>query len=590
MPPPTLSLRSYKSLLANIENGRLLEITTTILSYAVLLGGLVTIAVAVRLSFIAYMRVPFADMWSAIDSMAKTPPIKWLWLQHNEHRILIPKLFLLADFNFFKGREDFLLISIFVVQLIHFVLWLWILRTIIGLRGSGWRTAAGIAGLCLFSTLQGVNFTSGFQIPFVLLSLFVTVAVSSLLLRKQSNAHHAGLGWRHVCLGLSAGAGATYSLFNGVLIWPVLVTIAVLQRLSKKMVMAIGIAGTLVSVSYLYHFNRAPGSSDPLRSLHAPLRIAEYIAKYLGAPIIWLAPHLVMICGCLGLGVAAYIFRNALDRSEREPTTLLVQALILFYMGTAVVTALGRQILGSDQALSSRYQTFTLIFWMSIGLLLVKHASQSSRTLLLGLQLAVLTLMVLGATRLDFSKQPERLRALRANTASLAILTNVFDQETLKAVFPFPEFIPQVSPFLKERGLSLFSTDLAKHLDQRLEEAYSLRSEPCLGGLDPASIVGANSPPGLRVSGWTWDPIRQEAVSQIVFAAEGKIVGYGEPGYVRPGLKERFFRDKAQYAGWVGFVKPMQRSSPVLVYAVTKGGHGELCRVERLSISPNRPN
>ena len=92
------------------------------LSYAILLGGILTIGLTVYMVVVSYSPLPWGDGWAQIDPLANgiNPlSLQWLWGQHDEHRLVIPKLFLIADLHFFHARQIFLLISILVIQFFH---------------------------------------------------------------------------------------------------------------------------------------------------------------------------------------------------------------------------------------------------------------------------------------------------------------------------------------------------------------------------------------------------------------------------------------------------------------------------------------
>ncbi len=62
---------------------------STVLSWVILLGGLLTIGVAAYMVFASYSPLPFWDEWSELHYFAaeRHPPfLSWLWTQHNEHK------------------------------------------------------------------------------------------------------------------------------------------------------------------------------------------------------------------------------------------------------------------------------------------------------------------------------------------------------------------------------------------------------------------------------------------------------------------------------------------------------------------------
>ena len=71
-----------------------------------------------------YLPMPYMDEWSTIIHWVDTQEngrSPWLetHYQHNEHRILIPRLFFFADLKFFNGSMLFTLITLLVIQIAH---------------------------------------------------------------------------------------------------------------------------------------------------------------------------------------------------------------------------------------------------------------------------------------------------------------------------------------------------------------------------------------------------------------------------------------------------------------------------------------
>lgn len=87
------------------------------LSYLILLGGFLTILLSAYLVVVSYSSLPHWDLWDTqIDFAAKgglQSTMHWLWKQEDQHRLVIPKLFLLADLRWFHATQVFLLASIF---------------------------------------------------------------------------------------------------------------------------------------------------------------------------------------------------------------------------------------------------------------------------------------------------------------------------------------------------------------------------------------------------------------------------------------------------------------------------------------------
>ena len=115
--------------------------TSNVLSYAILLGGVITIGFSAYLVVVSYSSLPAWDGWIQLHFAANRrtiPTLTWLWNQHYDHRLVIPKLFLLADLRWFQARQVFLLVSIFVIQLLHLLVLGWSMRVLGGWSGALW--------------------------------------------------------------------------------------------------------------------------------------------------------------------------------------------------------------------------------------------------------------------------------------------------------------------------------------------------------------------------------------------------------------------------------------------------------------------
>src|SRR5271167_563591 len=135
-----------------------------ILSYAILLGGILTIGFSAYLVVVSYSSLPFWDGWVQIDFPANegtAHTFDWLWRQYNQHRLVIPKLFLLADLHWFQARQAFLLVTNFLIQFLHLLLLSWSMRVVGGWRGALWRAGTGLAAFCLFCPSQWQNMVMG---------------------------------------------------------------------------------------------------------------------------------------------------------------------------------------------------------------------------------------------------------------------------------------------------------------------------------------------------------------------------------------------------------------------------------------------
>ena len=88
--------------------------------------------------------------------------------------------------------------------------------------GTSNGTGAGLIAFCIFCPTQYENLVWGFQLGFVIPATMATLAAFSLLLLQRdcyaADARRRWLLW--VCV--AAASAATWSLANGMLLWPLL--------------------------------------------------------------------------------------------------------------------------------------------------------------------------------------------------------------------------------------------------------------------------------------------------------------------------------------------------------------------------------
>ena len=560
-------------------SGTYLQRASEFLSYLLLLGGLATVAAAIYLVVDSYMRAPSFDLWAFVDywSRRPIPLLSWLWLQHNEHRVLVPKLFLLLDYRAFRGEDIFPLAVIQLVQLALAVTLLSVLRRWEKVGGNEWRTAAGMALFCCFCTAQYPNFICGFQLAFILVGFFVAVAVALLLLSRESN--DAGCReWKRISLAMLAAMAATYSAANGVLVWPILLAVAILQRSRRVIVAVVAFTAGLTLTSYFYH--HASLYSGSLFPVHHPVGNLTYIAAYLGAP--WSSAHhlgVAVLFGATAIAGAALVVPLVLARPERKPSLLLFSAMLVFTIGSAAMTSLGRLPLGVRQAFSERYQTISLLFWLVLGLVLILFVRRS-RVRLLALQTLLLVIMLVASIRVRSAFSSALSTALSVNTGSLALITGVHDPAGLSMLFLDPNIPWADMPVLKLHHVSVFATRLSSNLRKPVQSVYRMRKQGCWGAVNQVTPIPMGRYEGIRAGGWAWDPVRRRGVGRIVFVARGNIVGFAETGYLRSDIKNRVGARSAEYAGWEGYVEPLPARTTILLYAVANWSGSEVCRVD----------
>jgi hypothetical protein len=559
----------------------------SILSYLILLGGIVTIGFAAYLVIVSYSSLPYWDGWTQVKYAAQGNPstLDWLWKQHNEHRMPIPKLFLLADLRWFHARQVFLLASIFIIQSLQLWLLAWSMRVLGGWRGALCRTGVGLAAFCVFCPSQWENLTWGFQVCFVLPGLCATTSFVGLLLywkRSGEGPSSTASHGKYLLVPLAAALGATWSLVNGNLLWPLLLVSALLLRL-RLAALSYAIAGALSTAVYLHGYAR-PWYA--MNSTEAPANMLKYLAAYFGSSWVGSSFHLAEIIGADGLAVFLIVVLR-LPTYIRNGNALDIQLalMLVFSFGTGLLTAFGRSGFGINQAFTSRYQTVSLLFWCCLGLLLLGAVSTLPRSsLFISAQVVLLTIMVVGVRHANIPLIRARVRAFRLNAAAMSLVTNVPDAEQLRWASDDPGALFTMTPYMHQERLSVFAEPKSWMLGEPLESAFSVVSpNECTGAIVSSVAMGgaAPGPAPVRITGWAWDYRDRRPPSSIVAVTGGIIIGEGAVGDWRP--LDQFTRaGMTNYIGYTGFVHGGISPGPVEIYAILPGKSESACLIATL--------
>jgi hypothetical protein len=557
------------------------------LSYAVLLAGLFTAGAAVYMVVVSYSSLPSTDGWEQIDAALQgINPLSpaWLWTQHNEHRMVIPKLFVAADLFLFRATQKLLLASILLTQFLLLIVLAWSMRALGHWDGTLWRSGAGIAAFCLFWPTQWENLIIGFSICYILLGLFATLSLVELTRFWQRSTQLSGgpFAWEHLLFSVLAALCATYSLANGNLLWPLLVAAALLLRLRFAAVLALLLTGTLSTLLYLRHYYRPSSHASPVSSIHAPLEIFHYVATYFGSP--WVRHNLLLATcvGVVGLAAAALAFSRfrSYARASR-PFSVFLLLLLAFCLGTALITSLGRLNFGIRQAFASRYHSVALLFWCCLGLLLLtSDFVRARRSRFVVVQVGMLAVIVWSShiTRNDI--RGARIRAFQINVAATAMFVEARDDEQFaRAAITNPGAVAAEAEFMQKNGLSAYADDAYTQLGKPMLSVYRLASpEECRGVVESAAALpGDGRSQVFRFAGWAWDRAQRRPPSSIVITEQGAIRGLGVVGEWRPTIQATTPGIENSYVGYAGYARLTRPDTTVQIYAILRGGPPSAC-------------
>ena len=537
-------------------------------SAATLLVAASTIAVVI----LTYTPLPKWDHWAEILWLKHYYAGQWhlsdLWRQHNEHRIFFPRLFLLADWFLFRGTNVFLLCSILLLQAAHAWIFLREVRAWKELSAAVRLTVAAIIVILFFSGANLDNFTWPFQISFILAFYAGTASLYALIRYAESGR----TGW----LALSAGCAivATHSLANGLLIWPVLLLAVIVLRLSRRLLLGIGILFVLVVGQFFSGYRMFPGHANALAALRHPLAVLDYVGAYLALPLTRIDHAIGVAAGLLALAAFAWCAFRLLRRPARPRLVVLSLGVMLYIAAGAFLTALGRMAVSPPET-SLRYATPASIFWACALLAALAAAGtfpQKSAAVAAVLASAITSLIAIAPLHLDRCVASLQL-AGSIREIETALRVNVIAKNRIAAIYPDPDAAFSLIDVLREHHRSLFATQTPITVGELLPADFQVVGrDRCRGAWEIATTLEDTAQPGSSASGWAWDTVAGRRPDEIVFMDDSRLIrGLAAFTRAREDVATVFHNSRMASGGWFGFIRGISPTPP-RAYALLSGG------------------
>jgi hypothetical protein len=505
-----------------------------------------------------YSPVPFADFWSELGfiqrGLSGDIGLRDFWSQHNEHRILVARIQFLVDYAVFDGTNVFLFGAIAVSSLALAATY----AVAVYVDTKDFVLVLGVFAVAAASTMSpaGIdNLTWAFQVQFVQVFMFAALSVLMVVLAAR-NAR------RTVLTALSAlfAVAATYSMANGLFVWPVVVGLAVLLHLGRRHALALALVGAGTIASFLWGHDGARNEASD------PIELITYVAAYVGSAVWGAGFHAAVLVGSVGLvlvlvGVVVAWHARA-SSSVSLPFGLGVAAFVLL---TAGQTALGRLHLGTSQAITSRYSIASFTLWLALLVAFLQPvrdwlrrypsagavylACAAAATLFVGFR----TLPDPDFTRTTRFGREATILTYRAGASD--------DSGTVTGVAAVYSLTGTLRWLERERLGPFAPGGLADSM--RVSEPTAPTARPCLGAVESSESVKR----GFRLRGWIAAPRGADASRNIVVLDEaGRRVGLGRVGSHRPDLEEEG-RASSEWAGFVAYLpeRPQRTLALVLV-------------------------
>lgn len=445
-----------------------------------------------------YVVIPFMDYWRVAEYLQDI--LHWdfhfLWNQHNEHRIVFPDIAFALDVLWFHGRR---LLPIVLNCLCYAGSWaLLVYPAAKDPRIS--RIDRALIVLISGAVISWKGCALVLADPFLLswaLASFTSLAAFTFLFYSKRSHTWALAGT------IGCAAIANYSFGNGLLLWPLLLAIGILLRLTKLQIAVLFLSAcTSIGLYFIgYHFGKT-GNFDKLLSY--PAYAAGFVETYIGMPFgMMKSPHFSMYLGiAVGCAFLALLYGAIRSRNLTTATGVVLCGWYTFMLLSAVIAAAARMHPGDPnftEAKPARYLLLPLLAWGAVVVWFVWTAAlRKWRIFSPPLLVALIGLLLLLANR---KLQPwfdtETKPFVAAQMTELSLENNLFDPGLIHSVFPGEAFVARFLPQLKTANLSIYYHSPGQLLGQQLSiccspaktnvEGSATRITPLISGVE---VVG----------------------------------------------------------------------------------------------------
>ena len=525
----------------------------------------VFVALAVAGALRSFSPVPHWDMWDGYlgfyTKLAGGDTGAW-WAQHNEHRILLTRLFFWLDLTLFQGRGVLLIVVNYLLVACTCALFVQMARA---RGGPSTRWLAGFLVAWLFLWIQQNNLTWGFQIQFILAQLLPLCGF--LAVHRAARGEPGAFGW-----ALAFGVLSIGTMANGVLALPLMTVQALISGLDRRRCTVLALA-SVACVALYFHDYAAPGGHGSLGRtlLETPWELLRFTLLYLGSPFGLLAGNLRrgiplgIATGAVLIAASVVAALRLLPARREETLRVALVAFLVYIGGTAFGTAGGRTAFGIEQALSSRYTTPALMAWAALLLLWLPRGGprtpRGRRALVAGCSVLLLPMAEVQVAAL----KPRHPAAFERAIGALALELGVRDPARIGRIFPDADWALAIAATPRERHWSVFG--LAPYRDAHRAIGHpavtpAQPGHPCRGGIEDTEAI-EGEPGYLRVRGWLVDVAAGTApASGTLVDARGVVRGVVLTGDRSPDSADP---SGPARAGFVGYVQADALGTPLAV-------------------------
>jgi len=507
--------------------------------------------------YVLGVNVIFWDEWEMIPLIQKlmsgTLSFTDLFAQHNEHRILFPRIVMLA-IGRLTGYNT--VAEMFVSWVLICLTGLMILYTC--RKKFTWFSYPRLlltylpVSFLLFSFGQYETILWGFAGIQPYLMIFGAVATFCLLeVSRKIDLRFA--------FSLVSAILASFSLLFGLMVWPAgLVQIISVSKRKRDLarILLWCLIGMLVFSSYFYGWVK-PSYHPPLNyALTNPLGAGEYLLALLGAPLsygVFVAAAFGLVMALIAVLVIAHAYKGKLLR--RNAVWL---SFVVFIALSSLATTVGRGGFGVEQALSSRYTAITSLgivglYFLAISVsetLPAKSKSFGAHALLILILVGLIISYGVGW------QAGQNWRHSREMGAYMLATYKIQSDENIRRYLYDPALVRERAGFLEQNKLNVFSEPAINLSTLILSSSNTLFALNTINGkIVPQQttplVINRSQEETITITGWAVDKEASDVASAVFITIDGRIDIPTLYGLDRQDVANYFKNPNFRFAGYI---------------------------------------
>lgn len=504
------------------------------------IAALISIAFAIVMFILSvkgginhFSMVPLWDIWDGgLNFFLDSNHLKAWWSPHNEHRIVLAKVFFWLDYKVFGGT------GLPLIALNYMMLGAFAYICIILHKGGESLSrisciyfSAFFVAWC-FQWMQNGNLVWPFQIQFLM--AYLIPLISLLALGYSSDKKSELLYFISILMAiLSIGTMA-----NGVLVFPLMTVLAYFLRMPLIRVAVLFLITCIAWAIYFYGLASYPSSHslyDASNILNESLGFIGYVMLFLGASFGYLVGgHYGIIAGIMtGVGACLLVSWLAWRVFTRKGGVRGVDAALTYFaiyiICSGIAVGCGRfHTFGLEQAATSRYTTPSIMLWATLlcGVLRNFSIRRLSR-----IQVALAIVFLMLVESLMLWRQFETLSWPREHVfeealGGLALSFGAHDDDAIAKVYPNPRGIETIASKARSAGVSFFQR-VPYSVASELQDWNSVKDHlPFFQGVvENIKVIGGDDGRFERIDGWAVAPKGKRPFWGRIVDRDGQVVG-----------------------------------------------------------------